>query len=182
MFDSVARREIDNLIPNIPPPSDPKMSESNLSILNEENIKRVNEIKFLARNSNALLAEDDETRSAGRNEQRENDKSESSEDDSNNIERTKASWNRSRVTSSHTPQTSMTRGSDLLSAKDIITVEILNGEDDIGVEESIRNVKRAKQRCSQSDLLLDFILTDKITRNALFALCRRTVTTNYSHH
>lgn len=47
----------------------------------------------------------------------------------------------------------------LSPTKNIIrTVEILNGQDDIGVQDFVQNVKKAKQRCSKPELLLDFII------------------------
>ena len=54
-----------------------------------------------------------------------------------------------------------------IPAKEIIrTIRTLTGHDDIGVEDFIRSVERAQEKCSQPDLLLDFILAEKITQNA----------------
>ncbi|XP_043474855.1 uncharacterized protein LOC122506621 [Leptopilina heterotoma] len=54
-----------------------------------------------------------------------------------------------------------------IAAKDIIrTIKTLTGQDDCGVEDFIKNVKRAKGQCYQPDLLLDFIISEKITGNA----------------
>lgn len=53
------------------------------------------------------------------------------------------------------------------SAKDMIrTIKPINGQDDMGVEDFIKTVKRAQKRCSQPELLLDFILAEKITHQA----------------
>ena len=52
----------------------------------------------------------------------------------------------------------------MIPAKDLIrTIEVLTGRDDCGVEDFIVSVKCAKGRCSQKDLLLDFIIAEKIT-------------------
>ncbi|XP_033222760.1 uncharacterized protein LOC117176615 [Belonocnema kinseyi] len=54
-----------------------------------------------------------------------------------------------------------------IPAKDIIrTVEELRGRDDVDLEDFIKSVKRAKSRCSQPDLLLDFIIAEKIKDQA----------------
>ena len=52
----------------------------------------------------------------------------------------------------------------------IRTVEVLNGQDDVGVHDFINTLKRAKIRSSQSGLLLDYILTEKIVGNAKRAI------------
>ena len=52
---------------------------------------------------------------------------------------------------------------ETLKAKDILdTITILKGQDDIGGEDFIKNIKRAKIRCSQPHILLDFILAQKV--------------------
>lgn len=48
------------------------------------------------------------------------------------------------------------------ASKIIRSVETLKGKDDVGVEDFIQSVKKAKNRCSQPDLLLDFIKIEKI--------------------
>ena len=54
-----------------------------------------------------------------------------------------------------------------LLAKDIIrTIKGISGQDDMGIEDFIKSIERAKHRCRQSDSLLDFILAEKITGNA----------------
>ncbi|XP_033314395.1 uncharacterized protein LOC117213154 [Bombus bifarius] len=52
--------------------------------------------------------------------------------------------------------------------KAIRTVETLPGQDDVGVEDFILSVRKARARCKASDreLLLDLILIEKITDNA----------------
>ena len=52
----------------------------------------------------------------------------------------------------------------------IRTVEVLNGQDDVGVHDFINTVKRAKIWCSQPGLLLDYIITEKIVGNAKKAI------------
>lgn len=65
------------------------------------------------------------------------------------------------------PSTHSTQTNAFFPAKDIIRmVETINGHDDVGIETFINTIKRAKVRCSQLDLLLDFILTEKIQEQA----------------
>ena len=54
-----------------------------------------------------------------------------------------------------------------IPAKEIIrAIRTLTGHDNIGVEDFIRSVERAQAKRSQPDLILDFILAEKITQNA----------------
>lgn len=84
----------------------------------------------------------------------------------------------------HMPSSSQTQpqgptGIVSVAAKDLVrTVEILNGQDDVGVQDFIRSVKRAKARCSQPELLLDFIVTERIVGNAKRAI-RYAIINNY---
>ena len=56
---------------------------------------------------------------------------------------------------------------DNIPARDAIrAIKPLNGQGDAGVEEFIRKVQRIRQQCSQPDLLLDFILAEKIQQQA----------------
>lgn len=56
-------------------------------------------------------------------------------------------------------------------AKEIIrTVDIFRGKDDIGLEDFIQNVKEARAMCTQPQLLLKFILTEKLMDNAKRAI------------
>ena len=51
-----------------------------------------------------------------------------------------------------------------INAKTAIeTIRGINGQDNIGIEDFIKTVKRAKSRCSQTNLLLDLIMANKIT-------------------
>ena len=60
---------------------------------------------------------------------------------------------------------------NLMIAKDVIrTIKPINGRDEIGVEDFTRSVKKARKRCSQPELLLDFIIAEKITQQAEKAL------------
>ena len=45
----------------------------------------------------------------------------------------------------------------------IETIRGINGQDDIGIEDFIQTVKKAKSRCTQPYLLLDLIIAKKIT-------------------
>ena len=54
-----------------------------------------------------------------------------------------------------------------MRAKDAISIiGFLNGENDIGVEEFIKCIKRAQLRCSQPHALLDMIISERIRENA----------------
>ncbi|XP_033316637.1 uncharacterized protein LOC117214557 [Bombus bifarius] len=56
----------------------------------------------------------------------------------------------------------------LRAEKVIRTVETLRGRDDVGVEDFILSIRKARARCkaSDKDILLDLILVEKITDNA----------------
>ena len=65
------------------------------------------------------------------------------------------------------PAGAMQRTVAFSNASEIIrTVETLNGRNDVGVQDFIKSVKRARSLCSQPDLLLFYILTEKIVDNA----------------
>ena len=52
-------------------------------------------------------------------------------------------------------------------AREVVrTIRTLTGQDDINVEDFIRLVEKEQENCSQPDLLLDFILAEKITQIA----------------
>ena len=58
-------------------------------------------------------------------------------------------------------------GEDTLKATDILnTITVLNGRDDIGLENFIRGIKRAKLRCSLRNIILDFIIAQSIKASA----------------
>ena len=55
----------------------------------------------------------------------------------------------------------------MLSAKDAIRyIPILNGDDDVGVKDFIKEVRAMRMRCSQRDLLLKAFKVDKIVDKA----------------
>ena len=55
----------------------------------------------------------------------------------------------------------------LIPAKDLIrTIEVFNERDDTGVRDFIKGVKRARNDCSEPDLLLRFIIAEKIMDHA----------------
>ena len=61
--------------------------------------------------------------------------------------------------------------SALIPARDLIrTIELLNGRDDMGIHDSIKSIKRARVRCLQPELLLDFIIAAKIVNHAKRAI------------
>ena len=56
---------------------------------------------------------------------------------------------------------------NVLIAKDVIrAIKPINGRDDMGVENFIKSVKKWRKRCSQPELLLDYIIAEKITQQA----------------
>ena len=58
-------------------------------------------------------------------------------------------------------------GEDMPKAKDILdTITVLNGQDDVGVDDFIKSTKSAKLRCSQPNILLDFIIAQRIKGSA----------------
>ena len=51
-----------------------------------------------------------------------------------------------------------------INAKTAIeTIREINRQDDIGIDDFIKTVKKAKTRCTQAKLLLDLIIAKKIT-------------------
>ncbi|XP_043604522.1 uncharacterized protein LOC122577321 [Bombus pyrosoma] len=101
---------------------------------------------------------------------------------SNTTKKTAKSRNRDRVPVASAPETIFDPDSDnddefqkyneprhltMLSAEDAIRyVPTLNGDDDIGVENFIKEVRAMRMRCSQKDLLLKAIKIDKIVGKA----------------
>ena len=154
-----------------------------MRILNEENTKRADEIKCLARVNDALLTEDDNKEDK---EGEENGSSDSESEVENRLTQRQSGKEAQTNQLPHTreeprfPMASQHQGYEPLSlAKDIIRiVESLNGHDDVGVYDFIKSVKRAKLRCSQPSLLLDYVLTEKITRSAKRSI-RHTHIDNY---
>lgn len=54
-----------------------------------------------------------------------------------------------------------------IPAKEAIrTIKAINGQDDVGIENFIKTGKKAKLQCNQPNLLLYFIIAEKITGNA----------------
>ena len=145
-----------------------RMIKNNIRTLNEENHTRRHEIKNLALATNSLVTEDDITP----NEHHESEiRDASGEEDNKEQEDATRDVMRNRTATSATNLRrrveTLTGDESLSSAKEIIrTVESLNGSDDVGVHDFIKSVKRAKTRCRNPDLLLDYILTEKITGNA----------------
>ena len=150
-----------------------KSLKNNIRILNEEYSKRADQIKCLARVNGALLTKDDNmedkeaerpengsSNSESKVENRLTQPQSGKESPSNQLPRTRNELRFSMASQHHSFE-------PLSLAKDIIrTVESLNGHDDVGVYDFIKSVKRAKLRCSQPSLLLEYILTEKITGSA----------------
>ena len=62
------------------------------------------------------------------------------------------------------PSASQIVGEGRINAKSAIeTIRGINGQDDIGIEDFIKTVKKAKTRCTQHNLLLNLIIAKKIT-------------------
>lgn len=131
--------------------------------LNEENGKRAQEIATLAKYNNLIETEDEFSST--------NQKAEDDLISSHKRIETKPSHVSASRNSSPSPERihllSNSETRTQLPAKDIVrTIEVLKGKDDCGVEDFIRTVKRARKRCSQPDLLLDFIIAEKIIDSA----------------
>ena len=60
----------------------------------------------------------------------------------------------------------------------VVIIKTINGQDDIRVEDFIKNVKRARNRCNQPSILLDLIILKRIQGAAEKAL-RYTPITSY---
>lgn len=58
------------------------------------------------------------------------------------------------------------QGIDFIPAKDIIRIITEINGDDIRIEDFMKSSKRAEKSCNQHDLLLDFIIAEKIKGNA----------------
>lgn len=154
--------------------------ENNQVLLNEENLKRVDEIRILARRNNALMTSDDDgKRTDNSNRKHKNSlTSDASASDSEPDEK-----NESKPNSFKTPATNATETGrkfmstqrvgppEILLAKDALRmVETLNGQDDVGVQDFNANVKFALSKCSQPEILLHFIKTEKIVGHAKRAI------------
>ena len=141
-----------------------------MRIPNEENSKMADEIKCLARVNDALLTEDDNTEDK-EGERPENGSSDSESEVENRLTQPQSGKEAQTNQLPHSrdelrfSMASQHQSFEPLSlAKDILRmVEILNGHDHVGVYDFIKSVKRAKLRCSQPSLLLDYVLTEKIT-------------------
>ena len=138
--------------------------ENGIKHLNQENGKRAQEIAALAKHNDLIETDDDSSRRQAGNSK---DKTkiitepirESTSSDSSPISERRQLY-REEENYEHP-----------ILAKDIIrTIEVLKGRDDCGVEDFISSVKRAKGRCLQKDLLLDFIIAEKITDQAKRAI------------
>ena len=66
----------------------------------------------------------------------------------------------------HVPSASHIIEEERINAKTMIeTIRGINGQDDMGVEDFIKTVKRAKMNCTQQKLLLNLIIAKKNHRN-----------------
>lgn len=136
--------------------------------LNVENGKRVEEIRTLAKHINLIDTEDEST-----SKKRENPRNQTPTMEQivpgEQQRRTESEYS-SRSPSRERRQI-ITGNDNRVSARDIIgTIDTLNGKDDCGVEDFIKLVKKARKRCSQEDILLDLIISQKITELAKRAI------------
>lgn len=167
------------------------ITENRLEVANEENRKRLQDIKTLAKHLKVLATEDEEEseneanpeilrasqtaqavisrtqrvsdlRPPSRSSTPDSMESEHALDEDLNIVQTQH-----RAETRHASRENNFK----FQAKELIrTIEILRGKDDVGTKDFIRGVQRARNRCSQPELLLDFILTEKIQDNAKRAI------------
>ena len=166
--------------------------EGSIRILNNENLKRADEIKLLARETNALLTEDEgpsrETRTSTPDSEGEENKVFTRSPENSNLPSPRhqnTTVQRPVVTflstvafppptqpgMQYTSVGQQRLSATLIPAKDLIrTIEVLNGRDDIGVRDFIKGVKRARNDCSEPDLLLRFVIAEKIIDHAKRAI------------
>ena len=170
-----------------------------MSTLNAENLKQADEIRNLAQINNALFTEDESNELLHHQESSDEETTPPLQPKTiltagglarprgngmqplNSFDSTTPSASGAHASLSLTPAhafprntlqaVSPTENEPLSHATELIrTVEVLNGQDDVGVHDFINTVKRAKIRCSQPGLLLDYILTEKIVGNAKRAI------------
>lgn len=134
----------------------------NISILSRENMKRMKEgQEILARIG---IKGDIQTDTEGANGGRMTEDRDSDEEHAKLKLRTR---NESILRNRQQLEPQAPHWQDGIPAKDIIrAIKPINGQDDMGVEDFIKIVTRTKSQCSQPQLLLDFILAEKITGNA----------------
>lgn len=154
-------KQIDNLTRRL---------EETQKVANEENKKRTKEIEFLGRNmSKVTLGDDLLTDFSGL----------TANTDTHSVMTARDVMpNTSRMTEAvHTEQhTTEQYANPNLKAKDAIKcIPQINGEDDIGVEEFIREVREMRAMCSEQSLLLKMIKIEKITGKAATAIRNVTV-------
>jgi Zinc knuckle./Retrotransposon gag protein. len=145
--------------------------ETRLEILTSENAERVKEIVTMGKrlgmqpevgyatedDGNLLTEEEQETNSRRNHRSRIGNENQNMEPRMLNrpFVETRAGFNQVQV------------AEQLIPAKDIIrTIKAINGQDDIGIEDFIKTIRKARLQCNQPNLLLDFIIAEKITGNA----------------
>ena len=154
-------KQIDNLTRRL---------EETQKVTNEENKKRTKEIEFLGRNlSKITLGDDLLTDFSGLTANTDTHSAMTARDVMPNTSR--------MAETVHTEQhTTEQYTNPNLKAKDAIKcIPQINGEDDIGVEEFIREVREMRAMCNEQSLLLKMIKIEKITGKAATAIRNITV-------
>ena len=112
--------------------------------MNQENGRRAQEIAALAKHNDLIETDDDSSRRQAGN-----------------------SKDKTKIITEPIRESTSPDSSPISERRQLYREE---GRDDCGVEDFISSVKRAKCRCSQKDLLLDFIIAEKITDQAKRAI------------
>lgn len=133
----------------------------NIKILDKENQKRSKEISALNKfGTGALKITEDESDDKGKIQNK-------FQLDSSKPKPSAPKETRSCTSSPDRESKSSFSNNQLSPATKIIrTMKVLKGKDDLGIEDFITSVKRARDRCSDPDLLLDLIIAEKIQENA----------------
>ena len=127
--------------------------------LKRENDNRIDEISKLAKKigCSGEVETDKETRQP----EITNDSSSENEAEDQRIQENSSARFSARFPA---PTAPLTTEQETINAKIAVeTIRGINGQDDVGVEDFIRTLKRARTRCTQPDLLLDLVIAKKIT-------------------
>lgn len=150
------RRSISTLVIN------QSAAAENISILAKENEKRMREGQEILKRIG--IKGNIQTDTEGTNEGKMTEDKDSDDEQAKLRLRTR---NESILRSRQQLETQALHYQDGIPAKEIIrAIKPINGQDDMGVEDFIKIVMRMKNQCSQPQLLLDFILAEKINGNA----------------
>ena len=140
--------------------------ETNISILATENDHRTHEIAQLGEKlgMTTKIETDKEENLEITSDNEDDEETEPREAPTPAVKNTNSTRN---IRENQTNSRSNTDDDCNIPAKVIIQmIKPLNGHDDMGVEDFIKNVKKAQKKCSQPLLLLEFILASKIVQQA----------------